>query len=76
MAQKSQADAPDLRECTMKDDNGDVLCVLHEFIDFDEEAVRGRVVCALDVPAVPVVVPDVDDGVVFVRNLVGFDNRC
>ncbi len=60
----------------MKDDDGDVLGVLHEFVDLDEEAVRGRVVCAFDVPAVPVVVPDVDDGIVFVSDLVGFDNRC
>ena len=60
----------------MEDDERDVLGLLHERIDPGEEAVRWLVTCALDVPAFPVVVPDVDHDVVLHGDLVALDDLC
>ena len=67
---------PHLRQRTVEDDKRDVLGLGDESVDVGEEAVRGLIVRALDVPAVPVVVSHVHDAVVLPGDLVALDDLC
>lgn len=58
----------------MENNNGHVFSFLNEVVHLDVELVRRRVLRALDVPADIVVVADVDNAVVFARDLVALDN--
>ncbi len=53
-----------------------LLRLLHELIDIVPESTRGIIDCILDIPALKVVIADVDDEVVFVRDLVALDHCC
>lgn len=63
-----------MRQRTVEHNDGHVLSFLDEVVHLDVELVRGRVLRALDVPADIVVVADVDNAVVFARDLVTLDN--
>lgn len=51
----------------MEDDERDIFRFLYKFVYGDMESLGGQVVGSLDVAAAVVIVPDVDDEVVFAR---------
>lgn len=57
----------------MKDNQGDIFSFLDQSVYLDLKVVRGRVERALDVAAVPILVANIDDAVVFVQKLVALD---
>lgn len=60
----------------MKDDSLDVLCLSHQLVDLPREFARWPVLAFEDVPPRVIVVPDINDEVVFRGDLITFDDRC
>ena len=60
----------------MEDYSRNVFCLLDEVVYAEVELARGGIVGALDVPASPVIITDIDHAVVPHGNLLAFHDLC
>lgn len=67
---------PHLGEGAMENHSWDMFGLLDEVVHAEVELAGGGVMGALDVPADPVVITDIDHAVVLHGDLLAFDDRC